>query len=233
MKINEKLFANVHAGFRVAFQHVGMLPLTWDSIRLTFAKYLESATRFRSHGEAWRYQGLAAASAKSMAKQLPVIPADIVCTVEALLSVGDVPIEGWVWPQSARRQEAAGKLRAIADSSGSVVAWQRVREVALMRGESKAPECRSASMPILARSSCSISSSEMNAYAGRHFKGGGSRTAGMTEEEREKQTFPDRPLTEAEILAGKRQRFGKPPAEDFMERLVAKVDAFEPCGARA
>jgi len=73
---------------------------------------------------------------------------------------------------------------------------------------------------------CSISPGEMHAYAGRHFKRGRSQTKGLNEYQREQRTFSDRPLTEAEILAGRRQRMGKPPVEDFIERLEVKVESF-------
>jgi hypothetical protein len=170
-----------------------------------------------------------------------VVPADlgIVRSAEELLAMDSFPTLRWVWPQSAKRQEKAGKLRAILDQFGGLCAWQEVGTPAMLRGQAGRVEYRapspekSTAMPIFDRSSCSISPSEMNVYAGRHFKNGGSRTAGLNDERRAQRKYSDKPLSEAEILAGRRQKFGTPPAEDFVERVVAKVNAFEPSRAAA
>lgn len=153
-----------------------------------------------------------------MAKQLPVVAAGLVLTVD----MRNCKIDGWVWPQSARRQERAGKLQAIRDSEGEIVAWQRVMQpVMMLREEMPTSDGRFAT-PVLDRSQASISVSEMHAYAGR----GKSRTAGMSEEQRKAQRYSEKPLTAEQIAAGKRSKFGTPPVEDFIERLEAKVSAF-------
>jgi hypothetical protein len=170
-----------------------------------------------------------------MAKQLPVVPADlgIVRSAEDLLALGDFPVTRWVWPQSARRQEATGRLRAIRDQFGVLCAWQEIGTPALLRGQTGKVEYHRAPMPVLERSSCAISPNEMNAYAGRHFKHGRSHTKGMSEIQREQRRYSNRPLTMEEIAAGRRQRFGRPPIEDFIERLEAKVESFASPVARA
>ena len=187
---------------------------------------------FRSHGEAGRYQRLAAASQKQpnahtcgarMAKQLPVIVTGATWPED----LSDCVLDGRVWPHRAKQQIAAGKLAEVR-ADGELVAYRRLApkiDAALLHQE---PKDYAKPMPVLERSSCSISPSEMTAYAGRCFKGGRSRTKGLSEFQRERRTFSDRPLSEEEILAGKRHRTGKPPVEDFIERLEVKVEMFNP-----
>ena len=190
--------------------------------------WTEYANGSRSRGEAeGGIKGLADSSTNSMAKELPVVPAGFPCTIESLAAEGDFPIEGWVWPQSARRQERAGKLRAITDSLDRVIAWQRIPAAPAMYKEPVQAD-HSKAMPILDRSQCTISLGEMDAYAGRNFKGGRSRTKNLSEMQRVKRAreFQPRSLTQAEILAGRRQKTAPPPMEDFVERVEAKVEAF-------
>lgn len=157
-----------------------------------------------------------------MAKQLPVIAVGVVVSVEMV----DCEIEGWVWPQSAKRQQKAGKLKAILDSDGVVVAYQRVAQPIAMLREDK-ERSSSGVVPVMARSSASITPKEMMLYAGRHFKDGGSRTADMKSDlERAQQEYPA--LTMKQIERGKHVPTGKPPMEDAVELVVAKVNSFAP-----
>jgi hypothetical protein len=141
------------------------------------------------------------------------------------MAAGDFPIERWVWPTTAKRQEAAGTLRAITDSDGEIVAWQAIDPCCGTRGESPNPVVFNPK-PSFDPVESSITPHEMTAYAGRHFAGGKSRTRGLSETKRKERKYPDRSLTEAEIVAGKRLPTGTPPLEDHVERVIAKVDTF-------
>lgn len=157
-----------------------------------------------------------------MAKQLPVIASGVVVSVEMV----DCEIEGWVWPQSAKRQQKAGKLKAILDSDGVLIAYQRIAQLAAMLRE-EAHHASSSVVPVMERSSASITPKEMMLYAGRHFKGGGSHTMGMKSDlERAAQQYPA--LTMKQIEKGKRVPTGRPPMEDAVELVVAKVESFAP-----
>lgn len=123
-------------------------------------------------------------------------------------------LEGWVWPKSAHRQVEAGELEPIDDSDGVVIAYQRKKASPRSSKVKLAPV--PGSFPSVA-SPVSISAAEMTLYAGRHFPGGKSRTAGMGEAAREYRVS---------VAAREGRRVQQ---EDRVELVIAKVAAFEPC----
>lgn len=155
-----------------------------------------------------------------MAKRIPVIAraVDLVRWFAGIKAGkhAELPeLEGWVWPKSAHRQVAAGELEPIDDSDGVVIAYQRKKAPARIAMKVK-PAHVPGSFPSEA-SPVSISAAEMTLYAGRHFPGGKSRTAGMGDVARE-----------CRVSAAAREG-RRVPAEDRVELVVAKVGAFGPC----
>lgn len=69
-----------------------------------------------------------------MAKRIPVIASHVDASLRNLLAIlcaggardGEVEIESYVWPHRAKEQVTDGKLRAIKDSDGGVVAYKRL-----------------------------------------------------------------------------------------------------------
>lgn len=171
-----------------------------------------------------------------MAKQLPVVGAGFLRAFEKLVAanaVGDPAtckledfpaFERMIWPNRVKKQVKDGLLRPLLDDDGTVIAYEQTGKAMGARNEFSVPVA--APIAVLDRSESSITAHEMTAYAGRHFAGGKSRTRGLSETKRKERKYPDRSLTEAEIVAGKRLPTGTPPLEDHVERVIAKVDTF-------
>jgi hypothetical protein len=140
----------------------------------------------------------------------------------ATCPLDDVPeIEGEIWPRSAKRDIRSGLLRAIRDGEGSIIGYERTKKAMRMAKPAAAPR----TVAELDRSEAAITVQEMDLYAGRGFKGGKSRTKGLTEWQREARRLKMRSLSAEEIAAGKRQPIA-PPLEDHVERVEKKVETF-------